>query len=70
MIELKHLKRGEGDSGERVDAAVREAAAQLRRHLADERLARQYPEARFTGLAVVFHSWEMARCEAVQVPRG
>ena len=70
VIELKYLKRGEGDAGARVEAAVREAAAQLRRYLADERLARQYPEARFTGLAVVFHGWEMARCEAVQVPRG
>ena len=70
VIELKYLKRGEGDSGERVEAAVREASAQLRRYLADERLARQYPEARFTGLAVVFHGWEMTRCEAVQVPRA
>ena len=70
VIELKYLKRGEGDAGERVEAAVREAAAQLRRYLADERLARQYPEARFTGLAVVFHGWEMARCEAVAGPRS
>ncbi len=70
VIELKYLKRGEGDAGARVEAAVRDAAAQLRRYLADERLARQYPEARFTGLAVVFHGWEMARCEAVRVPRG
>ena len=70
VIELKYLKRGEGDAGARVETAVREAAAQLRRYLADERLVRQYPEARFTGLAVVFHGWEMARCEAVQAPRG
>ena len=70
VIELKYLKRGEGDAGERVEAAVREASAQLRRHLADERLARQYPEARFTGLAVVFHGWEMTRCEAVTGPRS
>ena len=70
VIELKYLKRGEGDAGARVEAAVREASAQLRRHLADERLARQYPEARFTGLAVVFHGWEMTRCEAVTGPRS
>ena len=65
MIELKYLKRGEGDAAARVETAVREASAQLRRYLADEGLARQYPEVRFTGLAVVFHGWEMARCEAV-----
>ena len=70
VIELKYLKRGEGDAGARVETAVREAAAQLRRYLADERLARQYPEARFTGLAVVFHGWEMTRCEAVAGPRS
>ena len=50
-------------------SAVRAAAAQLRRYLADERLARQYPEARFTGLAAVFHGWEMVRCEAVEAAR-
>ena len=38
---------------------------QLRRYLADERLARQYPSVRFTGLALVFRGWELARCEAV-----
>ena len=68
VIELKYLKRGEGDAAARTEKAVGEAAAQLRRYLADERLARQYPEARFTGLAVVFHGWEMARCEAVSGP--
>ena len=68
VIELKYLKRGEGDAAARVETAVGEASAQLRRYLADEGLARQYPEARFTGLAVVFHGWEMARCEAVSAP--
>ena len=46
-------------------AAVGEATAQLRRYLADERLARQFPGVRFVGLAVVFHGWELARCDAV-----
>ena len=68
VIELKYLKRGAGDPGARIESAVREATAQLRRYLADGRLARQYPEARFTGLAVVFHGWEMARCEEVSGP--
>ena len=49
----------------RAAAAVREAVDQLRRYLADERLARQYPSVRFTGLALVFWGWELARCEAV-----
>ena len=48
-----------------VPAAVSEATTQLRRYLSDERLARQFPGVRFTGLAVVFHVWEMAYCEAV-----
>ena len=70
VIELKYLKRGEGNAAARVETAVGEASAQLRRYLADEGLAQQYPEVRFTGLAMVFHGWEMTRCEAVQVPRG
>ena len=68
VIELKYLKRGEGTATARVQTAVGEAAAQLRRCLADGRLVRQYPEARFTGLAVVFHGWEMVHCEAVSGP--
>ena len=71
LIELKYLKRSErsqrgepaGEAG--LAAAVSEATAQLERYLADERLARQFPGVRFTGLAVVFHGWELAHCEAV-----
>ena len=71
LIELNYLKRSERmPSGAPADeagvaAAVREATAQLERYLADERLARQFPGVRFTGLAVVFHGWELAYCEAV-----
>ena len=64
LIELKYLARSEPDQA-RVAAAVSDATAQLQRYLADERLARQFPAVRFTGLAVVFHGWEMAYCEAV-----
>ena len=64
-IELKYLKREDDDDEARAAAAVREAVDQLRRYLADERLARQYPSVRFTGLALVFRGWELARCEAV-----
>ena len=65
LIELKCLKRSDGGGEAPVTAAVDEASAQLRRYLADERLARQYPDVRFIGLAVVFRGWEMAACEEV-----
>ena len=65
LIELKYLKRSEEAGETRVAAAVDGASAQLRRYLADARLARQYPAVQFTGLAVVFHGWEMVACEAV-----
>ena len=65
LIELKYLARGHPTHETRMEAAVGEATAQLRRYLADERLARQFPGVRFTGLAVVFHGWEMVFCDAV-----
>ena len=68
VIELKYLKRGEPADEPRVARAAQEAAAQVRRYVADERLARQYPTVRFTGLAVVFHGWELVRADAVFVP--
>ena len=64
LIELKYLKRGESVDEARVAAAVADATAQLRRYLADERLARQFPGVRFIGLIVVFHGWELVRCTA------
>ena len=65
LIELKYLKRSAAATETRIAAAAREAQAQLRQYLADERLARQYPSVRFTGLAIVFHGWELAHCDAV-----
>ena len=66
LIELKYLKRGE-DAGEaKVQAVVEEAEDQLRRYLADDRLAQAYPAAQFTGLVVVFHGWEMVSCQATE----
>ena len=38
---------------------------QVRRQLGDEGLGRRHPSVRQVGLAVVFHGWEMAACEAV-----
>ena len=64
LIELKYLKRSEPADRAAVAAAANEATAQLERYLADERLARQFPGVRFTGLAVVFHGRELAYCEA------
>ena len=75
VIELKYLKRsgrfqrGEPASEERVARAAKEAAAQVRRYVADEWLARQYPAVRFTGLAFVFHGWELVHAEATS-PSG
>ena len=70
VIELKYLTRREGANAAQVAQAARQAAAQVGRYLADERLARQYPAVGFTGLAVVFHGWELAHCAAVSAARG
>ena len=47
-----------------------EAEAQLRRYLADDYLQRQGPDIAYTGLAVAFHGWELARCQAVTLGGG
>ena len=65
LLELKYVKRDEGKA--KLDAALTEAKGQLERYLADEHWVRQRPEVSYTGLAVVFHGWELARCEAVEV---
>ena len=66
LIELKYLARSEPADEASVAAAVDAATAQLRRYLVDERLERQFPGVRFVGLAVVFHGWELAYCDAVE----
>ena len=64
VIELKYLKRGrDGDALARSTLGA--AKEQLRGYLADERLARQHPSVRFTGLALVFRGWELVAAEAV-----
>ena len=63
LIELKYVKREGGET--KLDTALAQAKRQLAEYLADERLVRQRPEVTYTGLAVVFHGWELARCEAV-----
>ena len=70
VIELKYVTRREGAHAAQVDKAARQAVAQVRRYVADERLARRYPSVSFTGLAVVFHGWELAHCGAVSRDSG
>ncbi len=67
LIELKYVKRRDPPDPGHLDAAAQAAAAQLRGYLADERLARQYPAVRFIGLVLVFHGWELVRCDAVEL---
>ena len=65
VIELKYLKRGEADEAV-VAERLEQAKTQLRRYLADEGLRRTQPTVRHVGLALVFHGWELAACEAVE----
>ncbi len=65
VIEVKYLKRRESLNESVVGEKMREAADQVRRNLPDEGLRRRHPSVRHIGLAVVFHGWEMAACEAV-----
>ena len=69
LIELKYVRRSDPLDADRLDEAARAAERQLRRYLADDRLAQQYPAVRFTGLSLVFHGWELVRCDAVETPR-
>ena len=65
VVELKYLKRSETVDAGVVAEKMGEARRQLERYLADEGLRRRMPSVRHLGLAVVFHGWEMAACEAV-----
>ena len=62
LIELKYVKREDDEA--KLDAALAEAKTQLKRYLADDYLQAQGPDIAYTGLAVVFHGWELARCES------
>ena len=64
VIELKYLSRGREPEA-RVAAVADAAVAQLRGYLADGRLARQYPDVEFKGVALVFRGWELVHSEEV-----
>ena len=66
VIELKYLCRAREPEA-RVTAMADAAVAQLRGYLADRRLARQYPDVEFKGVALVFHGWELVHSEEVAV---
>ena len=66
VIELKYVRRDAAAEAE-VPAKAAEAVAQLRRYLADGRLARRYPDAVFRGVALVFRGWELAHAEEVTI---
>ena len=65
VIEVKYLKRSEALDAAALEKTMRGARAQLAGYLADEGLRRRAPSVRHVGLAVVFHGWELAACEAV-----
>ena len=64
VIEIKYLKRGETADEAAVAARLREARTQLQGYLADPALCGE-PAVRHIGLALVFHGWELAACEAM-----
>ena len=66
VMEVKYLKRSERVDGSVVAEMLRGAREQLKGYLADEGLRRRAPSVRYVGLAVVFHGWELAACEAVE----
>ena len=70
VMEVKYLKRSERVDGSVVAETLRGAREQLKGYLADEGLRRRAPSVRYVGLAVVFHGWELAVCEAVEPGAG
>ena len=66
VMEVKYLKRSERVDESVVAETLRGAREQLKGYLADEGLRRRAPSVRYVGLAVVFHGWELAACEAME----
>ena len=66
VLEVKYLKRSERVDESVIAETLRGARSQVAGYLADEGLRRRTPSVRHIGLAVVFHGWELAACEAVE----
>ena len=66
VLELKYLKRRESLDESVVAQKVREAVLQVRSYLADPSLRRRCPSVQHTGLAVVFHGWELVAYQEVE----
>ena len=69
VVEVKYLKRSERVDGSVIAETLRGAREQVAGYLADEGLRRFAPSVRHVGLAVVFHGWELAGCEAMEPGR-
>ena len=69
VIELKYLKRGTTGDGEALERLVanlvEQAKTQLTRYLADSKLGLGKDRVRFTGIALVFHGWDLVASESV-----
>ena len=65
LLELKWLKPSASDA--LVAPLAQEAVAQLRRYLGDDSLRQRRPHIRYIGLALVYHGWQLAHAEAVEV---
>ena len=69
VIELRYLKRGTTGDGEALQELVanlvEQAKTQLTRYLADSKLGLGKDRVRFTGIALVFHGWELVASESV-----
>ena len=66
VLELKYLKRRESLDESVVAQKVQEAVLQVRSYLADPSLRRRCPSVQHTGLAVVFHGWELVAYQEVE----
>ena len=66
VLELKYLKRREPLDESVVAQKVQEAVLQVCSYLADPSLRRRCPSVQHTGLAVVFHGWELVAYQEVE----
>ena len=65
VIEVKYLGRAPSTKA-KASVLAEEAQGQLRRYLSNGLLTRRYPQAEFTGVALVFRGWELVHSAAVE----